>query len=187
MKNFQKRKLSALLIGILFSGLISVSSAMAADISLQNMSLLNDSLVVLIPQNLKLLTADEAKITYRYEGRPGVIFSSADNSVNLTFDYTKNKVTEDSIAGQNSNFAANYKNIYPGAEKLGEEVIDVNGKKIGYTEYIVPLNNEFKKYILTFFAVVKGRLLICNFMCYSTDMATWQPIAKQIMNSLTFK
>lgn len=170
--------------GILLFSVVAVSMATAAEIPLERTTILDYMVEVLVPKELRLLTEEEANVQYPFPARPALIYTSKDNSISLTFNHTQTTIAADKISEYKDSWAANYKKYYPAAEWLGDETIDVNGKKVGYVNYLLPYR-ETKKFNLVFFAEVDGRLLVGNFGCRLSQMDDWKPVVLEIMNSLT--
>jgi len=65
-------------------------------------------------------------------------------------------------------------------------VSEINGRKVGYLEFITPVIDT-DIYNLMFFTDLDGQLLLGTFNCTKRSIDEWQSTAKEIMNSLKIK
>lgn len=173
----------AYLIGLLSIVLISFTTS---TIELEKRSILNNNVEVLLPKDFEIMSEDMMKIKYPSERRPTLIYTNKTGGINVAFNHTASKASQQQINAYKENFVGAFKNLYPSAEWKGTGVKEINGRKVGYMELITPAIDT-KIYNLMFFTDLDGQLLLCTFNCVDEEQENWTESAKLIMNSLTIK
>lgn len=168
---------------VLILVVLMVGSNSNAEISLEKRKLFSNQVEILIPQNLKATIPDHQKSKYLSQRRPTAIYSNSLTSVNLAFDLLEKPASRKKISEYTEAMSTTFKNMYPSAEWLGNEVLVKNGRNIGYLELITP-SIDTEVYNLIFFTEIKDKLFVSTFNCPKKLMAEWKPIAWEIMNSL---
>jgi hypothetical protein len=130
------------------------------------------------------MSEEMMKLKYPSERRPTFVLTNKSGSINVAFNHTKNKASQDNIEHHKKVFEKTFKNLYPSAKWIDAGVKKVNGRKVGFQELITPAIDT-KIYNLMFYTDLEGRLLLCTFNCTVKDKKAWQKSAHEIMNSLT--
>ncbi len=171
------------LIGLLSVVLISWTTP---TIELEKRKILNDKVEILLPKEFEIMSEDMMKTKYPSERRPTLVYTNETGGINVAFNHTTSKASQQQIDAYKDNFVSMFRNLYPSAEWKGTGVKEINGRKVGYMELVTPAIDT-KIYNLMFFTDLDGRLLLCTFNCVDKEQKNWTESAKQIMNSLTIK
>jgi hypothetical protein len=153
---------------------------------LEKRKILNDKVEILIPQEFEVMSEEMMKFKYPSERRPTLVYTDKTGGINVAFNHTANKASQQQIEAFKDSFVSTFKNLYPSAEWKGTGVKEINGRKVGYIELMTPAIDT-KIYNLMFFTDLDGTLLLCTFNCVDKKQKDWVGPAKQIMNSLTVK
>ena len=107
--------------------------------------------------------------------------------MNLTIDYGRFPLAEKNVELTRQSMVKSYKENYPKATWGGDDVVEVNGKKVGYIEYLsAPDKNQNQTYNFTMFTSVKDNLFTVSLMC-TADKGQCKPKAQDILKSLAVK
>jgi hypothetical protein len=170
----------ALTVGLLSFIFVSWNSPI---IDLEKRTILNNKVEVLIPKEFQIMSEEMMKTKYPSERRPTLVYSDKTGGINVAFNHTLNKATQQQIEPYKESLFSTFKDLYPSADWKGSGVREINGKKVGYLELVTPAIDT-KIYNLIFFTDLDGRLLLCTFNCVETKQQEWAGAAQQIMNSL---
>ncbi|WP_202710987.1 hypothetical protein [Sporosalibacterium faouarense] len=153
---------------------------------LQHKKILNDRIEILIPKSFNLMSEEMAKFKYPYERRPKLVYTNDTGSVNIAFNYTQSKVTNNQIKEYKDFFKETLSKLHPSAKWYRDYLIQVDNRDIGVLELLTPALDT-KVYNLMFFTDLDGKLLMMTFNCTEKEMKDWKPVAECIMNSLKLK
>lgn len=156
------------------------------NIELEKQSILNNKVEILLPKNFGVMPEEMAKLKYPSERRPTLIYSEETGSINIAFNHIASAATQQQIEAYKNSFVGTFEKLYPSAEWKGSGVKEINGKKVGYLEFITPAVDT-KVYNLIFFTDLEGKLLMCTFNCVVEKQQEWVVPAQKIMHSITIK
>jgi hypothetical protein len=132
------------------------------------------------------MSEEDAKYKYPSERRPNLIYTNEDGSINVAFNHTASKGNDREVSKYKDSLKATLKRLYSSATWYGDDVLKINGKKVGFLELLTPAVDT-KIYNLVFFTELEDRLLLVSFNCTEGQMKDWKPVAKEIMNSIKTK
>ena len=165
---------------------ILLYSAKILTIELELKLLLNDKVELKIPKDFQIMSEEMMALKYPSERRPTLIYTDESGGINVALNLTANKANQDMIPAYHNNFMNAFKNLYPSADWKDNGIKEINGKQLGYLEFVTPaIDTEI--YNLMFFTDMDGQLLLCTFNCTVKSMDDWTPVAHEIMNSLKTK
>jgi hypothetical protein len=154
---------------------------------LETKTILNNRIEIKLPKEFQVMSEDMAKLKYPAERRPTLIYTNESGRINVAFNLTNNKASQELIESYRENIVKGFKNIYPSADWKGSGVKMIKGKKYGFMELITP-TIDTQIYNLIFFTDLDGKLLLCTFNCTKEDIKdNWEITAKEIMNSTKIK
>jgi hypothetical protein len=154
------------------------------NIQLDTISILSDSVTLLIPTSFNIMSEDMAKIKYPMENRPTLIYTNDTGSINIAFQYTQSQASSSDIQEITDALKANFEHLYPSAQWYTSEVKRINDKDIGVLELLTPaVDTEI--FNLMWFTDLDGKLLIATFNCTESQMDDWKPIGEAILSSFT--
>lgn len=161
-------------------------SATSSGVELQTKSLLNGKVELKMPKDFKVMGEEMMKLKYPSERRPTLVYTNTSGGINVAINLTSNKANQNMMLPYKENFVNTFKNIYPSADWKNSGLKEINERKVGYLELITPAVDT-KIYNLMFFTDLDGQLLLCTFNCKEKSIKEWEPIAKEIMQSLKIK
>jgi hypothetical protein len=160
--------------------------ATTAPIELENKSLLNNKIELLIPKDFTIMGEEMLKLKYPSERRPTLVYTNDAGSINVGLNVTSSNANQSLIEKYKATFVETFKSIYPNATWKDNGISTINGRKVGYLELVTPaIDTDI--YNLMFFTDLNGKLLLCTFNCTVKNTEAWSPVAKKIMQSLKVK
>lgn len=165
---------------------IIFTTAFIVTIDLETKSLLNDKVELKVPKGFEIMSEELMKLKYPSDRRPTLVYSDESGGINVALNLTQSQASKQLIPAYKENFMQTFKKLYPSAEWKDNGVKTINGKEVGYLEFVTPaLDTDI--YNLIFFTDLEGKLLLCTFNCTKNSIDEWTPTAKEIMNSLKVK
>jgi len=141
-------------------------------IELEKRKILNDKVEILLPKEFDVMSEDMMKLKYPSERRSTLVYTNETGGINVAFNHTTSKATQQQIDAYKDSFIKMFKNLYPSAEWKETGAKEINGRKVGYMELITPaIDTEI--YNLMFFTDLDGRLLLCTFNCVEKEQKNW--------------
>lgn len=153
---------------------------------LEKQSILDGKVEILLPTNFDIMSEEMARVKYPSDRRPTLIYTEETGSINIAFNHIASAASQQQIEAYKNNFVATFGKLYPSAEWKGSGVKEINGRKVGYLEFITPAIDT-KVYNLIFFTDLEAKLLMCTFNCVVEKQEEWVMPAKKIMDSITIK
>jgi hypothetical protein len=153
-------------------------------VELKKVDLIDNKLEVAIPATFNKMTEDVLQKKYPSAKPPQLAYTNAKTTINIAFSETPNAVKDEQIPEAKESL----KNaVKANAEEWCDDgVAKVNGKNVAYMEFV---NNaaDGKIYNRMMLMEADSKLVIISFNCLEKDKPDWQPIAKEIMNSIKVK
>jgi hypothetical protein len=167
--------------------LISASAWCKAQIKLEQRNLLNDKIVLAVPDFFKPMSATMTAIKYPNPGQqPNLILTDENAEVNIVITLTPQPLNQAQV-GQYKDFMVNsLKKMHPDAEFLDNGVKTINGRKVGYFKLISQAVDQ-KVFVFYFFTDLGGKAMVLTFNCTQVLLPKWKDTADEIMNSLKVK
>jgi len=155
-------------------------------IELEKKSILNNKVDILMPKGFEIMSEEMAKLKYPGERRPTLIYTDEKGLVNVAFNHTMSKASQEQVEAYKETLVTTFKNVYPSASWKSSGVEVINGRKVAYIE-LVTTAIDTNIYNLIFLTDLDDRLLLCTFNCVESSQEEWETPAHQIMNSLNIK
>ncbi len=155
-------------------------------VELEKKNILEGKVEILVPKHFGIMPEEMLLLKYPSANRPTLVYSDEDGTVNIAFNLTASKASQQQLESYKKVFISTFKSSFPNAEWEGNGIKEINGRKVGYLE-VVTQAIDTKIYNLLFFTDLDGRLLICTFNCTVENRAEWDEPGKRIFNSLTIK
>lgn len=155
-------------------------------IELEQRSLLDGKVEILLPKGWKPMSEDLVKIKYPGAKPPKLVYSDVSGAISIAFNLTESNASQSTIEKYHEVLKQSLEKAYPDAVWEETTIREINGKRMGEFRLITDTYND-KIYNQMLFTDLNGKLLICSFNCVETKLKTWKPIAADIMNSLTIK
>ncbi len=153
---------------------------------LEQRSVLNDKISILVPKDWKPMPESLKKIKYPGEKPPQLVLSDRSGGLSLAINHTGSKATPKELGRYAQALENSLRNAYPDAiwEGIGNEKI--NGKQVCYFKVITE-TADGKIYNQMFFTDLDSTLLIFSFNAIEKRIKDWKPIADSMMYSLRIK
>lgn len=156
-----------------------------AQAELENTSLLDNKIEMMIPKSLHKMTEAEYKLKYPNPRRkPSLILTNDDARVNLIIDFMQQyNLPDESIAEFKDKQMAAIIARYADAKLLDNGVKEINGKKFGYFRVMTKAaDEEIYNYFL--FTNLEGKVLLMSFNCSKSLMPHWEKLADKMVGSV---
>lgn len=155
-------------------------------IKLETMSLLDDRVELKVPSDFDIMDEETIRVKYPTEQRPTLVYTNKNTSINVALNLTENPASQELIETYQEVFLESFKTTYPDAEWKNNAIIEVNGRAIGYLEFIISAQDS-KIYNRIFFTDLNDKLLLCSFNCTIKYLKEWESVSNEIMHSLKLK
>ncbi|MFN8251219.1 MAG: hypothetical protein U0V75_04995 [Ferruginibacter sp.] len=155
-------------------------------IELELKTLFDGKVEILLPKNFGLMPEDMLKAKYPSNNRPTLVYTNEGGSVNLAFNHTSSRASQQVIEQYRNVLASTFKSSYPNAVWEANEVRTINNRKVGVI-IVTTQAVDTKIYNQLFFTDVDGRLLIGTFNCTVEEKAAWKESAGKILHSFVVK
>lgn len=165
-------------------GLVFISSTYIGA-EFEKKEILNGQVEIHLPKEFVLMPDSVRIRNYPPESRPALVYSDKTTGTSIALSYGPSKASKQKIETIKDNHVARLKDLYPTADWRDSGVKEINGKKVGYFEFVGSGFYE-KVYNLVFLTDLDGKLLLCSFSC-AQKKGDCEAIAHQIMNSMVVK
>jgi len=167
-----------------FFVLAAVGAARAAEPELTPRSVLNDTVVILVPKDFELMSEEMARLKYPSGRRPQIVFTNYEGTVNITVKPTDQRMTEAHVDVVRMSLVRGFKNLYPSGEILSGNSV-VGGRGVFLIDMRTPaLDTEIRNLIAG--APVEDRLVMFSFNVTRELEAEWVDVGKHILLSIEF-
>ena len=164
---------------LLLTFLMASFTFIQQEVELEVQAVLDGRMEMLLPKSFKAFSEDEVE-----EGATAnVVFENESQTISLALNYATAQVTQENIPAFQEGFVGSVKAGYNISEWKKDEIIEVDGHKIGLMEFTAK-DGEVESYFMMFYTDVAGRLLITTFNSPREDMEEWAPLANKMVNSI---
>lgn len=167
-----------------FFVLAAVGVAGAGELELAPRSVLNDTVVILVPKDFELMSEEMARLKYPSERRPPIVFTNYDGTVNIAVKPTDHRMTEAHVDAARTSLVRGFNNLYPSGKLRSGNAV-VNGRAVFLIDMRTPaLDTEIRNLIAG--APVENRLVMFSFNVTRELEAEWVDVGKHILTSIEF-
>ncbi|UKN03046.1 hypothetical protein K6119_05915 [Paracrocinitomix mangrovi] len=161
----------------------SIHAKKGAEVKLAQIEIYNGLVKIKVPSTFKQLADGDIKSLYSKE-LPAIkmAYADTDKNVRIGFGSTQLNAKEQTLPAITNMIEGWLKEQNPKTKWKDKSVIDVNGAKVGYIEYIQ--KKPEKNYKFVFFTLFRGQMLACKFHAPKKGFKSWQTIAHEMMQSL---
>lgn len=153
-------------------------------IELKKMDLVTNKVEVAIPATFNKMSADMLKVKYPNANPPQLVYTNDKGSINIAFSHTANAIKDEQLPQAKDSLKGTIKAA--AKEWYGDGIAKVDGKNVAYLEFLSEAPDS-KIYNYMMLVSVDNKLAIISFNCLEKDKQDWQPIVKEIMNSIKVK
>lgn len=159
-------------------------SSRASEPELAPRSVLNGTVVILVPTDFELMSKEMARLKYPSERRPPIVFTNYDGTVNITVKPTDQRMSQTQIPIAGMSLARSLKSAYP-SQSVRAGIAEVGGREIFLVDMRTPaLDTEIRNLVAG--ASVEDRLVMFSFNVTRELEAEWIDVGKHILTSITF-
>ena len=145
--------------------------------------ILKDKAEILLPSNFGIMSEDILLTKYPSGNRPTVVYSNDNGTVNLAINHTVNNMTVEQLPEALGVFAQQFEQIYPTAQWMRQEMIQINERAFIVMELVTPAVDTHI-YNLMFITSLDGRMLMFSFNCTEELRGEWESTGNQMMQSV---
>jgi hypothetical protein len=140
-------------------------------------------LMLQVPAGFIDMPDDVAQIKYPSGSRPQIIRTDLTGSINITLSLLGGGIREEQIGEVRDGIKRVIKSVNPSHLFFEEGIAKANGKSVGFFTF-KSAAIDMPLYNLMFIMEIEQRILMGNFSCPYSQYKEWQPIARQIMQSV---
>jgi hypothetical protein len=153
-------------------------------IGVKKVDLIANKLEIEIPITFDKMSEDVLQKKYPSTNPPQIAYTNDKTTINIAFSETLNAIKDEQIPQAKDSLKnaikANAKAWYD------DGALKVNGKNVAYLDFLSQAI-DCKIYNHMMMMEVDNKLVIISFNCLEKDKQDWQPIAREIMNSIKVK
>ncbi|WP_068498087.1 hypothetical protein [Paenibacillus kribbensis] len=153
-------------------------------LALEPSTILDGEIGFYIPKSFIPMPVEQAAIKYPSEHRPQDIYTSAEGTINISFNPTNSFLEVDELSEFMEQMADVLRSVQPIRNWLGSEMfINHSGLLIGRIRFIAAgIDSNLYNELLLF--IQKGRVVIGSFSCLEAELKEWLPVAEYWGQSL---
>lgn len=154
-----------------------------SDMAFHEREIIKRQLWMWLPDEFDLLSQDMARLKYPAEGRPDIIYTSQDMTVNISFS----KKTAGMRPGEEEMIRDNVKvmirRLYPPGSFIDAQTEEAEKSRLAWFDFVSPAL-DMDIYNLMFFTSLHGKLLTGACNCLSGDKDDWKDVFLQMLASV---
>lgn len=149
---------------------------------MQRIKIVKDEFSMIIPEGFDVMPDNIAEYKYPAKSRPSIILTNDTATVDYKFSYISALVSEEALSELVNQTKTSLRRIFTGIKFYEENVVDVNGIKLGWFDYVSPAIGGIV-YNISFFTWIKGKLLHGTFSC-ENSIEEWKDIFLESIMSI---
>jgi hypothetical protein len=146
-------------------------------------TILEGQITAYLPAEFESLSSEATSCQYPYETEPDLAFVSRDGLIHIIFNHTQHALQAEEIPQFRDELIKTIAIMQPEVDWQGNGVLQIEGKNIGFCDFVVPARDDYQYHFL-FFLELNRRVLLGALNCPVTLLNDWGPIARGIMNSV---
>jgi len=145
-------------------------------------TVLSGKLEMLIPASFNLMDDDMLAVKYPMEGRrPSEVYTNEAGSVNVALNHTQNRHKASELHQNKQVLQKQFG--HPTIKFIASNIRSINGQECIIMEFVSPAVDT-RVYNLMYVTSLDDRLMIGTFNCTELLRSEWEPIGKEIINSI---
>ncbi|KAF6626625.1 hypothetical protein H6F38_23695 [Paenibacillus sp. EKM208P] len=154
-------------------------------LTLEPITILHGEIGFYIPKSFTPMPMEQAIIKYPSEHRPKVIYTSSEETINITFNPTDTALEAEELPDFVEQMADILRSVQPIRNWLGTEMVtNCSGLSVGQIRFVVAgIDGNLYNEMLLF--IHNGRVVIGSFSCLEADLEVWLPVAEYWVQSLS--
>ena len=146
-------------------------------------SIIDDTLYMIIPLDFKQMQSEIAISMFSDESRPDIIFTDELESMNISFSFREERFEMEETEEFNNALQQSIQETNPSYRFISNDVIDLGDIRIGYFEFVSPIDED-ELYNIMFIFSFNGRLVLGSFNRYYADTNKWFEVSMQMLHSI---
>lgn len=142
-----------------------------------------DGVSVSLPKDFVAMSDDDIAQKYPSTKKPLAMYTSLDRTVDFGLNVSKAMIGGSDLSVLQKLYKATLYDLYTNIQFIHEGIEAVNGRNFVVFEFTSEADNT-RKYTYLQYAVIDNRVYIFNFTTGAEKKTAWQPVAKQIMQSI---
>ncbi|MDQ0497144.1 hypothetical protein [Paenibacillus brasilensis] len=153
-------------------------------LALEPSTILDGEIGFYIPKSFSPMPMEQAVIKYPSEHRPKDIYTSAEGTINISFNPTDSFLEADELSEFVEQMADVLRSVQPIRNWLGTGmIVNHSGLSIGRIRFVAAgIDGNLYNELLLF--IQKGRVVIGSFSCLEAELEAWLPVAEYWGQSL---
>lgn len=161
---------------------VMIENGKGDKVSLKYVSLDDYKYRVLVPTNFKKLSDEEIKADYGTDNAPELVYSDADDTVNIAFSAPNGNLTDSQIKDYLNTMKAI---LGTGMNILSSDTYEVDNHTIGVLRLVSDFDGVEVYNQMAFFSY-EDKLAIITFNCKGEARAEWEKVGDEIIKSINF-
>lgn len=148
---------------------------------------------MMIPSDFITMVESERNRKYLSTKEPIALYTNNDRTVDLGINETNSLWSTGDLAILKDFYKANILSLYTEVAFIQEEIIDIDGRSFIAFEFNSKVVDErglgkpIAKYTYILYTIREERVLLFNFSAPFRYRQAWQPVARDMMNSIRIK
>lgn len=155
----------------------------------------NEEITYMVPESFSLMSAGDRIQKFVSSREPLAMYSSVDREVDFGVNWNPMEWADGDEEIIYGFYKASIQSMFDEVEFLQDEIREINGKKFIVFEFISSLKSEnafsgtksSRNYTYIQYTSYNGQVLLFNIGCTARLMSQWQPVAKEMMESVKVK
>jgi hypothetical protein len=156
-------------------------------VTLTPTSLYNGKLEILLPDSFQLMATESLTQINPEEGWPNLVYMNKSRSISIELMYPNQPMSQEMIPVFKDILKGAYEQKYPSAVWKSEGVEVVNGKNVGFFEFVSKSKDGEDIYDLEILTEVDGKIFTCSILFPVAFFENWVSVGKEIMRSIQTK
>ena len=135
-----------------------------------------------MPEDFTILGKKYAEMKYP-SGRPDLIYSNPDTTVNVSFLYRQEKLAAGQEVEVRDDLGQIVQNLYPTCGVLDKNSVPVGESEAAWVDFLAPAMDSYI-YNMMFVVSLKGRLLMGTCNCPEADQEDWKDLFVQMIATI---
>lgn len=144
--------------------------------------ILKDRMWMWLPEDFKLLSEEYAELKYP-NGRPDLIYSNPETTVNVSFTYEQEKLAAGEETEVCDSIGQIIQNLYPTSGVLNRGTVQAGENEIAWIDFLTPAIDG-SLYNMIFVGTLKGRMLMGTCNCPEEDKDDWTDLFVQMLETI---
>ena len=149
---------------------------------MQRIEIVKNEFSIIMPHGFDVMPDNIAEYKYPAKSRPSIILTNDTATVDYKFSYISAVVSESALSELINQTKTSLKRIFTGIEFYEENIVEINGLKLGWFDYVSTAIGAVV-YNISFFTWIKGKLLQGTFSC-ENSIDEWKDIFLESIMSI---